>query len=184
MISGSEGDFRLKKAVFVAAFLAIATAVPAGAQELGLWQNRIGEGIAYGEPRQVESLAATDPVAALPISPRPPARAAARVAAPAAPTPTPAAAKAPQPAVAPPAVVSDLMMQGYNPDLPLPHPDLEGVGPGRRVSTSPRPYIRGDEHGAVFGLTMPLGANRIPLASKNTRYGVGGGSAEIGFGSR
>lgn len=182
---GVGRGFSLNKAVFMAAFLAVATAAPVGAQELGLWQNRIGEGIAYGEPRQIEGLSATDPVAALPIAPRPPARAAAAVAP--KPTVAPVAAK---PAVklpevpAPAPVVTDLMLQGYNPDLPLPHPDIEGIGPGRRLSASPRPYVRGGDDGAVFGLTMPIAANRIPITSKNTRYGVGTGSPDIGFGNR
>ena len=155
---GVEGVFPLKRTVFVAFLLAIASVAPAGAQELGLWQNRVGEGVAYGEPRNIDGLAATDPVAALPIAPRPSARAAAPVAAaPVARTPALATPVEPQPLVAPAPLDR---MNTYNPDLPLPHPDLEGFGPARRVSTSPRPYLRGDDHGAVFGVTVPFAPNR------------------------
>jgi hypothetical protein len=173
----------LHRDVLAAAFLALVSVAPsAGAQELGLWQSRVGEGVAYGEPRAGEALVATDPVAA--IAPSPAVRATAP-AAPAGAAPAPAIAKAieaPAPVVAVPVVID--RMNTYNPDLPLPHPDLQGFGPAKRVSTSPRPYLKGDDHGAVFGVTVPLGANRVPIATKATRSGGGPGPAEGGFGNR
>lgn len=172
-----RGFYPVSRLVFMAAFLAIASAAPAGAQELGLWQRHIGEGVAYGEPRNAEALSVTDPVAALPIAPRLVARAAAPV------VRAPALAKPVEPQPVLSSVPAD-RMDTYNPDLPLPHPDLDGFGPARRVSTAPRPYLRGDDQGAVFGLTVPLSPNRVPLTAKTTRSGAAGSAFGGGFGNR
>ena len=161
----------------------------AGFQPLGLWQERIGEGVAYGEPPAAGSLLVVDPVAAVPVSRRPAPR-------PAAPVATPVAAPVPAPrpvalkpeakqslneAVKVPPVV-DLMAPRYDAEVPMPHPDLEGyAAPAARLNR-PQPYVRGTDHGAVLGVRVPLSANRASGTTSSTRSSGALNGLDGGFG--
>ena len=151
----------------------------AGAQVLGLWHDRIGEGVAYGEPPVAGALLVVDPVAAVPVSRRPAPPVVAPVASPlAAPVAAVAAARpaalktvenrSSNEAVKPPPV-ADLMAPRYNPDVPLPHPDLEGYSAPAARLTRPQPYVRGSDHGAILGLRVPLSAARGSVTTNPTR---------------
>ncbi len=164
----SERYLELVRMAFVAGFVAVAAVVaPVAAQDLGFWQNRIGQGVAYGEPGSAVPVKPADPVAALPIASRPVApplrRPAATTAAPVeAPTAEPAPVEGP---------VGNFLSRPYDADVPLPHPDLAGMdGPGRR-GTRPHPFARGEQGGGVFGLTVPLPVARAPLNTKSTISG-------------
>jgi hypothetical protein len=153
----------LFRSTFLAALLVTATAAPAlaveaPAQLLGLWQDRIGVGVAYGDPPIARNLQFVDPVAAAPLSRRPATRAV-----------QPAASKPLEnqslnETVKPPPV--DLMAPRYSADVPLPHPDLEGyAAPASRLNR-PQPYVRGSDQGAILGIRVPLSASRAPAASQ------------------
>ena len=173
----------LFRSTLLAAFLATAGAAPAfsmeaGAQVLGLWHDRIGEGVAYGEPPVAGALLVVNPVAAVPGSRRPAPHVVAPVASPlAAPVAAVAAARPAalktvenrsNEAVKPPPV-ADLMAPRYNPDVPLPHPDLEGYSAPAARLTRPQPYLRGSDHGAILGLRVPLSAARGSVTTNPTR---------------
>jgi hypothetical protein len=163
--------FVLIRSTLLAAFLATASAVPAlsmepGAQVLGLWHDRVGEGVAYGEPPAAGVLLVVDPVAAVPVSRRPAPRAAVPVAAAHPAALKPAEHQSLNEGVKPPPV-SDLMAPRYNPDVPMPHPDLEGYSAPASRLNRPQPYVRGTDHGAVLGLRVPL--NRASVPSSPTR---------------
>jgi hypothetical protein len=169
----------------------MATAAPAfsaerGVQALGLWQDRIGEGVAYGEPAAAGVLQIVDPVAAVPVaapavSPRP----AARAVAPATPAPRPTALKpvenqASREVLAPPPL-TNLMAPRYDADVPMPHPDLEGYAAPAAQLNRAQPYFRGSDQGAVLGVRVPLAANRVPITSKPTRSSGGLNGLDGGF---
>jgi hypothetical protein len=136
----------LFRSTFLAALLVTATAAPAlaveaPAQLLGLWQDRIGVGVAYGDPPIARNLQFVDPVASKPLE-----------------------NQSLNETVKPPPV--DLMAPRYSADVPLPHPDLEGyAAPASRLNR-PQPYVRGSDQGAILGIRVPLSASRAPAASQ------------------
>jgi hypothetical protein len=168
--------------MFLAAFLAAAFSAPAfsaeaGAQLLGLWQDRIGDGVAYGEPTANGVLTVVDPVASLPVSRRPAPRAMT-------PSSRPAALQSGDPQSSPEAAtlppVGDLMAPRFNPDVPLPHPDLQGYAAPAAKLTRAQPYVRGSDQGAVLGLRVPLSpargsASSMPTTSSGSLRGLDGG---------
>jgi hypothetical protein len=121
------------------------------------------------------------PAAAAPAAkPRPPLRlptaSRSAVIAPAAPAPTGAE------------IVGKLLAPGASdPDVPMPHPDLAGLPTGNNAAVeSPRLFGRAesgdgilDIRGGVFGLTVPIPANRSAPGA-NTRSSLGLPSLQMG----
>ena len=89
-----------------------------------------------------------------------------------------------QAAASEPAQPIDLMQRPYDPDVPLPHPSLQGYqAPAPRL-TKPQPFVRGEDHGGVFGLRVPFGADRVPITTKHTRSSGSLSSPDAGIGGR
>jgi hypothetical protein len=139
-------------------------------QNLGIWQD--GPEAAPNLALEEVPLVVVDPVGVLPpvAKPRPQAVAPVKVKTP---VPTPAAARAPSNVE----IINKLLMPGASdPDVPLPHRDLadsagdsaSANGPAR----SPRMFGRGEQGGGVFGLSIPIPADRH-APSTNTRSGGG-----------
>lgn len=135
-------------AVFAASGLSMAQA-----QGLGVWQPFADRRGGAGEPTLGASIVPADPVGALPlvVKPRhftqfPVARFAVKSGG------MPDLSVQPVPA-------GDLMRRDYDPDVPLPHPDLAEMAPSELRSESPRPYVhvQREEHGGVFGLNGVVG---------------------------
>ena len=67
-----------------------------------------------------------------------------------------------------------------DPNVPLPRADLsDGAGSEPQASSAPRIYGRGEEGGAVFGLRVPIPADRN-AAGATARYGAGQAGPELG----
>lgn len=85
-------------------------------------------------------------------------------------------------------IVGKLLAPGASdPDVPMPHPDLAGLpGGNKAASESPRLFGRAesgdgvlDIRGGVFGLTVPIPANRS-APSGNTRSSLGLPALQMG----
>jgi hypothetical protein len=126
----------------------------AQAQSLGVWQPFADRRGGTGEPTlDAPIIVPADPVGALPlvIKPRhstqfPVARFAVK------------SGGMPDLSIQPTAT-GDLMRRDYDPDVPLPHPDLAEMAPSGLRSESPRPYVhvQREERGGVFGLNGVVG---------------------------
>ena len=160
------------------------------APNLGVWEPYVNEGILYGEPSAVLRIEPADPVRGVPIAtrptgPPPPVQRFARIAALAPNLLAPNLLIDPEEKPALSALgregpVDNFLSRPHAADVPLPHPDLQGMlGPAPR-STAPRPYARGGDGGATVGLTLPIPAD----SSKSTRSGLGDYRSEDGTGSR
>ena len=65
-----------------------------------------------------------------------------------------------------------------DPDVPLPHPDLANQAANRPASSAkPQIYGRQEDGGGVFGLRMPIPADRSAAGSP-TRYSSGGSASQ------
>jgi len=130
-----------------------ASGLSAQAQGLGVWQPSVDGRGTSGEPVWDASIVPADPVRALPtvVKPQPSTRFS--IARP--------AIKSGEMAGLPvrPAPAGDLMRRDYDPNVPLPHPDLAEMAPSKSRSESPRPYVhvQREEHGGVLGLNGVLG---------------------------
>lgn len=174
----------MSRMVFLAGLLAVTCVAPVGAQDLGLWQDRVGEGITYGEPATAGPLSAVDPVRALPAVLPPAAARPVRLPASATPVAVKPAGNNALAAATTDGPVGNFLARPRDPDAPLPHPDIEGMQGQRRGWAGPHPYARGGQGGGSFGLSVPLPAERVSITTKNTRSGNVGNAPESGFGSR
>jgi len=149
---------------------AAAMATPAAAQSLGLWAERVGEGVRYLAPAPGAELSASDPVSSLPPLPASPVAApvARPVAAIRGPDPTPA------PAVAPVTVGNLMAVRPHDPSVPLPHPDLQALSGSRARDEGPRPFFRGGDGGGVLGFRLPIKVDRGSVAGRDTTSGGSG----------
>ena len=145
-------------------------------QNLGIWQD--GAGAAGNLSSEEIQLVVVDPVGALPSVTKPPQmRAPVKVNAP---LPAPATGPAPSNVE----IINKLLMPGASdPDVPLPHPDLaDGGGEPRSAAGSannPRIFGRSEQGGGVFGLRIPIPAERH-ASGANTRYSVDRPGSEAG----
>jgi hypothetical protein len=135
-------------AVFAASGLSSAQA-----QGLGVWQPFADRGGGMGEPTLDALIVPADPVGALPLVVKPRHF-----------TQFPVARFAVKSGGMPdlsiqPAPPADLMRRDYDPDVPLPHPDLAEMAPPELRSESPRPYVhvQREERGGVLGLNGVVG---------------------------
>ena len=136
-------------------------------QNLGIWRD--GADVAENLAPPEAPLVVVDPVSALPpvAKPRPQSQAPVKVKAP---LPTPAAERAPSNVE----IINKLLTPGASdPDVPLPHPDLADSAaesaPANGPASSPRIFGRGEQGGGVFGLRIPIPADRQGSGT-NTRY--------------
>lgn len=142
-------------------------------QNLGIWQD--GAGVAENLSPEETPLVVVDPVGALPPVTKPPQIQA------------PVKVKAPVTLPAVPSnveIINKLLTPGASdPNVPLPHPDLaDGVGeptPANGPANSPRIFGRSEQGGGVFGLRLPIPADRR-ASSPNTRYSVDRPGSEAG----
>jgi hypothetical protein len=149
--------------IFAGLWAAVVALGPsAQAQNLGVWQGAADGRIASGEPVLDAPIVLADPVRALP---------------PVVNTQHSAGGSSVRPVIisgkmaglpAQHASVSDLMKRNYDPNSPLPHPDLAEMAkldPQREV-TRPYLHVQPEEHGGifgmngVFGLTVPFPTSR------------------------
>jgi hypothetical protein len=134
----------------------------AQAQGLGVWQPSV-DGAAANGPALDAPIVPADPVGTLPAivkpqhSARPPSAKFIVKSGEMSAVPVPSAPK------------GDLMRRDYDPDVPLPHPDLAEMVPPAPRSEDPRPYlhVQREEHGGVLGLngvvglTVPFPTSRV-----------------------
>jgi hypothetical protein len=148
------------------AFFAASGLSPARAQGLGVWQPSFDRRGATGAPTLGAPIVPADPVGALPLVVK--SQHLAR---------SPAAKLAVKSGEMSelsiqPAPMGDLMRRDYNPDVPLPHPDLVEMTPAELRSESPRPYVhvQREEHGGVLGLNGVVGLTvPFPTSRANGR---------------
>ena len=142
-------------------------------QNLGIWQD--GAGVAETLSPEETPLIVVDPVGALPPVPKPPQIQA------------PVKVKAQVPPPAAPSnveIINKLLTPGASdPNVPLPHPDLaDGAGEPRSANgpaNSPRIFGRSEQGGGIFGLRIPIPADRH-ASGPNTRYSVDRPVSEVG----
>jgi hypothetical protein len=149
-------------------------------QNLGIWQEQVdsAENLAPEEA----PLIVVDPVGALPPVARPRPQIQVPIKAKAA--PSVAAERAPSNVE----IINKLLAPGASdPDVPLPHPDLaDSAGQSASAAgpaNSPRIFGRGEEGGGVFGLRIPIPADRH-ASGANTTYSSGRMGAEAGPATR
>jgi hypothetical protein len=140
--------------IFASLWAAVVALGPsAQAQSLGVWQGAADGRIASGEPVLDAPVVLADPVRGLPPVVKPQHSAGVSSI-----RPVIISGKM---AGLPPqrAPVTDLMKPGYDPSLPLPHPDLaEMIKPDpQREVTRPYLHVQPEEHGGIFGMNGVLG---------------------------
>jgi hypothetical protein len=141
-----------------------ASGVAAQAPGLGVWQPSVDGRPAAGGPVLTTPIVPADPVGTLPPVVKPQHFARYSI--------DKFTAKSGETAALPtrPAPIADLMRRDYDPDVPLPHPDLAEMAPPDSRSEGPRPYlhVQREEHGGgvlglngVVGLTVPFPTSRV-----------------------